>query len=774
MNKNKLYFAIMAMAGLVLLSTCKKEETVNPPTVKVFEGAITINYNKANVSAEVTDQGGAEVKSRGFAYGLSGSAMDTFFCGSGTGVYSAELSNLQPNTTYIYEAFAKNAGGFGTSGKLSFSTKPLPTYTIDVSANPGNGGLVTGGGTFQEGQSCTVSATANTGFNFVKWTESEIQISTDREYSFEVRSNRNLVAHFTSLTYTITASVIPDGSGTVSGCDGYNYSDYCTLTATPNPGYTFDKWTENGNLVSTNREFTFEVTSSRVFMAHFTQQSYTVTATAEPAGYGIVSVSDGGVFHYNDQCTLTAIPNQGYSFVNWTKNGLQVSTDAIWHLSVTESATYVAHFQITPFELSLSANPDVIAQGGNSRLTAEASGGTGSYSYRWTPTTSLNNANIQNPTATPTSTTTYTCTVTSGGQITSKSCTVKVVCPPANLTPTVQNNNSVRLTWTAADPATSYKVYRGNTLIAQNITTTNYSDANLNSGTYTYQVSTVYNNVESPKSNSVQATIAPQAPVGAINGLFSVSATQKVWFSQGNLQYKASTSQWRFASNQYDYIGNANSNISSYYSGWIDLFGWGTSGWNCGNTYYRPWDSNNSNGSLYGPPGQYNLTGSYANSDWGYYNAISNGGNQSHQWRTLTRSEWSYVFNKRSTTSGIRYAKAQVNNVNGVILLPDNWSSSYYSLSNTNSSGASFSSNVISSSTWTNSLEAHGAVFLTAAGYRKGTSVSSVGSYGRYWSASCSYSYGAYGVFFYDGHLDAGGWNDRYFGHSVRLVRPAN
>ena len=104
------------------LITCKKE-TIAPPIVKVFEGAITLNYTSAIVSAEVTDQGGAEVKSRGIAYGTTGGAMDTIFCGSGTGVYSAELNNLQPNTTYVYEAFAKNAGGIGTSGKMTFTTR---------------------------------------------------------------------------------------------------------------------------------------------------------------------------------------------------------------------------------------------------------------------------------------------------------------------------------------------------------------------------------------------------------------------------------------------------------------------------------------------------------------------------------------------------------------------------------------------------------------------------------------------------------------------------
>lgn len=242
------------------------------------------------------------------------------------------------------------------------------------------------------------------------------------------------------------------------------------------------------------------------------------------------------------------------------------------------------------------------------------------------------------------------------------------------------------------------------------------------------------------------------APTGAINGLFSVSETQQVYFSQGNLQYQASTNTWRFAENQYDYIGSDNSNISSSYSGWIDLFGWGT-----GN---NPTNSSTDNND-------------YATfNDWGN-NAISNGGNTTNTWRTLTKDEWVYVFNTRSTSSGIRYAKAQVNGINGVILLPDNWSSSNYSLSSTNTGGASFSSNTISQSDWTNRLEANGAVFLPAAGNRNGTSVYNVGSFGGYWSATYAASTLAYSVGFQDSYLYSID-NDCKAGRSVRLIQDAN
>ncbi|MBO4573861.1 MAG: hypothetical protein J5708_00850, partial [Bacteroidales bacterium] len=139
-------------------------------------------------------------------------------------------------------------------------------------------------------------------------------------------------------------------------------------------------------------------------------------------------------------------------------------------------------------------------------------------------------------------------------------------------------------------------------------------------------------------------------------------------------------------------------------------------------------------------------------------------------WRTLTRDEWVYVFNTRSTSSGIRYAKATVNGVNGVILLPDNWSKSTYSLSNTNKTDAGFSSNRISQTDWTNKFESNGAVFLPAAGYRYGTSVNYVGSRGGYWSASYKGSDGARYVWFNDGGLVPGHWDFRNYGRSVRLV----
>ena len=257
----------------------------------------------------------------------------------------------------------------------------------------------------------------------------------------------------------------------------------------------------------------------------------------------------------------------------------------------------------------------------------------------------------------------------------------------------------------------------------------------------------------------------PPSVDGALPGLFSVSATRQVRFSQGNLQYQASTNTWRFAEHQYDYVGSElygnvfengikcnNNNISSTYNGWIDLFGFGTSGWNSGAVCYQPWSTSTSY-SDYCPGSSSNndLTGAYAEADWAWHNAISNGGNAVHQWRTLTESEWHYLIN--NLPSG-HIGIGCINGVGGLILLPNSW---------TLPSGCSFTSGVSGSSrlveNWSRNIyttaqwaqmEAAGAVFLPAAGYRDGTVNCNIGREGDYRSSSTDNGYSVSGLLFHN------------------------
>ena len=263
-------------------------------------------------------------------------------------------------------------------------------------------------------------------------------------------------------------------------------------------------------------------------------------------------------------------------------------------------------------------------------------------------------------------------------------------------------------------------------------------------------------------------------PEGSIGAYFSIGSEVKVCFSQGNLQYQASSGTWRFAEHQIDYLGEENENISSTNSGWIDLFGWGTSGWNSGVPCYQPWSISRDCVDYFPGYSNHNMTGSYANADWGVYNPISNGGNQAGLWRTMTKDEWLYLTNMRQTASGIHYAKACVNEVNGLLLLPDEWDASYFSLNNTDDTESFFSSNIITAEQWT-VMERLGVVFLPAAGMRISDWVRQCGTSGFYFSAthlededSCS----VYMVFFGDWSFSPYYDEDRSEACSVRLVRP--
>lgn len=267
---------------------------------------------------------------------------------------------------------------------------------------------------------------------------------------------------------------------------------------------------------------------------------------------------------------------------------------------------------------------------------------------------------------------------------------------------------------------------------------------------------------------------------GTIPGLFSVSATKMVRFSKGNLQYigSATTPYWKFADNQWIYLGTNTGQNSTSETVDRDLFCWGTSGWNNGNLLYQPYNTDQNNtlyniGYGYGPCDGSNyridLTGSYANADWGVYNAISNGGNEPNRWRTLTKGEWVHVCNNRTTLSNIRYVMGNVNGVNGVVFLPNDWRTTVHTLT----LGGNCTSNTIGSSDW-EVMEVNGAVFLPAAGRRSGTDVLNLDEISYYWSSTCiSYEtklvYSAHFEFSRNG-VDPIYGTYRNMGASVRLV----
>ena len=281
-----------------------------------------------------------------------------------------------PNNGYTFINWLENGTPVSTNATYPFTVTgnrnlvavfdvATTYYTINVSANPTNGGSVSGGGSYASGSTCTLHATANNGYTFVNWTKNGTQVSTNPNYSFTVSGNASYVAHFQQnpTNYTITASVNPSNAGIITGTGTYASGSTCTLSATPNNNYTFVNWTKNGTVVSSNPNYSFIVTGDASFVANFEQEpiEYTITLNAEPANGG--TVSGGGTYTEGYTCVISAMPNTGYVFERWTRNGTEVSTNPTYSFVVNRNATFVAHFTQNSNQATITANADPVEGG---------------------------------------------------------------------------------------------------------------------------------------------------------------------------------------------------------------------------------------------------------------------------------------------------------------------------------------------------------------------------------------------------------------------------
>ena len=307
-----------------------------------------------------------------------------------------------------------------------------------------------------------------------------------------------------------------------------------------------------------------------------------------------------------------------------------------------------------------------------------------------------------------------------------------------NATPTANDITSTITGMTLSDGTNNYSVTRSATAgpiyVAIKPTTSANITVTATDGTTNYTKSLTGKTYAVNNGYSVSWRMAVVVPS------FSVSDSKKVIFAPGNLQYNGSEStyKWRFAENQYDVIGSWNT------SSWVDLFGWGT------------WTGSSPD------PTKTSFTNSdytWDSADFSQENILADATQRSYDWYTLSKDEWVYVFNTRTvnggTGAGKSYTlKATVGSRMGIVLYPDNYTGTVYS-----------------GSDWA-SFEAAGCVFLPAAGYRLGTSVSYVGSLGRYGSSTVNGSYAAYLVYFdSDNIFDPQLSGNRYYAGCVRLVR---
>ena len=171
----------------------------------------------------------------------------------------------------------------------------LTPYTINATANDANMGTVTGGGTYYEGETVTLTATPKTGYRFVNWSNS----STDAKLTFTASENLDLTANFEICTYTLTSFSNDETKGTVSGAGTYNYGATATLTATPTDGYKLLYWSDR----STENPRTITMAKNEAISAYF------VKIYDEEPTFTITKVWEN--------TNVPASTNNGYQAVGW-------------------------------------------------------------------------------------------------------------------------------------------------------------------------------------------------------------------------------------------------------------------------------------------------------------------------------------------------------------------------------------------------------------------------------------------------------------------------
>ena len=249
------------------------------------------------------------------------------------------------------------------------------------------------------------------------------------------------------------------------------------------------------------------------------------------------------------------------------------------------------------------------------------------------------------------------------------------------------------------------------------------------------------------------------------HGRFSISATETVHFSKGNLCYNAkaaSNMRWHFATNQYDYIGAANNNIASDYNGDIDLFGWATSGHDNGQTSYQPYSSSSTSSTYFNRDTTWwNTSTNTPNSvDWGY-NLYGTIGSYRIVWRTLSQGEWHYLLTRNNSTY---FGYGTVAGKRGVIFLPDDWVQPAFA---PEMNPLNREHNNYTAKEWALMAKA-GAIFLPYAGMRTEKTVSNVDAQGYYWTSK--YDQDNKAIYFQFGQTNTFVSDYIKYGCSVRLA----
>ena len=321
----------------------------NPASPSSYSGSYVTSNNQIMLAMNGSG-GGTQVNTYTITASASPTAGGTV-TGAGTYDEGATVTlSATANSGYTFSKWTKNGTQVSTNATYSFTatanaayvavfTQQTTSYTITATANPSNGGTVSGAGSYASGATCTLVATPATGYEFTKWTKNGTQVSTNASYSFTVSGAASYVANFTEVTTPGPSGDVTIGSGSSTNAyiPTYAYYKY-SLTEQI---FTAAEIGQSGTITA----ISFKVSNSKsttrtlaVYMKHTTKTAFTSkkgwesvsssnlvysgSVTFNASGWTTITLSTPFVYNGTNNLLLAVDDNTG-SYVSSSSNSPQ-------------------------------------------------------------------------------------------------------------------------------------------------------------------------------------------------------------------------------------------------------------------------------------------------------------------------------------------------------------------------------------------------------------------------------------------------------------------
>lgn len=326
----------------------------NTPTVtavKVSPSTVTLT-NNSSVSFMANVEGRNDYSSA-VTWEVTGQKGSTYIDSKGNLNVAA---NETASTLTVKATSAVDQSVYGTA---TVNIKK-DMYVVNGTANPSNGGTVSGGGSVTKGDNITLTASPYSGYQFVRWTLNGKEVSTKAQYTVSnVTNNMNYVAEFSQVSYKVRVTSNRSYGGSVSGDANVTAGKDVTVSASAYPGYRFEGWYENNTKLSSDVKYTVKnVKEDHNLIGVFEATKFTVAAQVNTQGAG--TIAGAGSFNPGENVTLKATPSSGYSFAGWFLNGTEYSKSAEIKINnINKDYSFVAYFMkqnATTYILSSNVN----------------------------------------------------------------------------------------------------------------------------------------------------------------------------------------------------------------------------------------------------------------------------------------------------------------------------------------------------------------------------------------------------------------------------------